>query len=82
MNASREMRVAVTPAGDLPANAAPVSYRIWLRLELNDDEKTGQQDSGRKGVYMAIAINGASYKGKWTSYEVPKSPAGKAVYGE
>jgi|LNAP01.1.fsa_nt_gb hypothetical protein len=74
---NRRMRVTLTFAGDLPAKAASAPYRIWLRLELDDDETTGQQEPGLKGLDMAIAINGASFKEKWTSYEVPKSPAGK-----
>lgn len=71
------MRVTVTFAGDLPAKPAPRPYRLWLKLELDGDETTGQQEPGLKGLDMAIAINGSSYKEKWTSYDVPKSPAGE-----
>jgi hypothetical protein len=74
---NRRIRVTVTFAGDLPTKAAAKPYRIWLKLELDDDTKTGQQEAGTNGVDMAIAINGASSKEKWTSYEVPKSPAGE-----
>ncbi|CAA6693202.1 MULTISPECIES: hypothetical protein [unclassified Lentimonas] len=64
---------------DLPnTKITDAPYRIWLKLNLDCDDTTGQQETTYvKGTDLSIAINGHSANSEWSYYKVKKSDIGR-----
>lgn len=52
-------------------------YRLWVKLDLDNNSETGLMANSSIGEDMSIAINGWGEAYEWDYYTVPKSERGK-----
>lgn len=75
---SSQIKVTIEFAEALPTRSfRDGEYRIWVRLDLDDDPSTGQVEvEGGLGADIAMTLYGSDANAKWQTYSVPKSNLG------